>query len=112
VLEAPQQDRDRPRIPEGAQEVDRVEQSPLGRGLVVRQPGLQEGDQRRDHGRPGGQALPTEGLGQRAGLGTEGPDEGLGRRSRLSIIEVVERGHRVVLHTFVVVSHVPFLGRL
>jgi hypothetical protein len=37
---------------------------------------------------------------------------GLGRRRGFSIIEVVARGHRIVLHTFVVVNHVPSLGRL
>jgi hypothetical protein len=54
-----------------------MEQGPLRLILVIRQRGLQEGDQRRNHRGPGGQALPTEGLGQSAFLCTEVPDEGL-----------------------------------
>jgi hypothetical protein len=81
VLQAPQQDGGRPRLPKSAQAVDRVEQGPLRLGLLIRQSGLQAGGQRRDPGGPGGQALLTEGLGQCALLDTEVPDEGMKRQT-------------------------------
>jgi hypothetical protein len=80
--------------------------------LVVPQRGLQQADQRRDHGGSGGHALPTEGLGQRALLGTELPDEGLRTYGGLLIIMVVAWGHRVVLQFSRVMSYILSLGRV
>src|SRR3712207_7207605 len=51
---------------------------------------------RSDHGGPGSHALLTQGLRESPRLGTEVPDEGLGRRGGLSSIAIVVRGHRVV----------------
>jgi hypothetical protein len=89
-----------------------MEQGPLRLVLVVRPSGLQEGDQRWDYGRPGGQALPTEGLGQRSLLGMEVPDERLGRHGGLLMITVVAWGHGVVLHLSRLMRHMPSLGRV